>query len=48
NGVVVIGHGRSSPRAVKNAIRLARDFEDNNVLGKIQQEIARYAPSYNP
>jgi len=48
NGVVVIGHGRSSPRAVKNAIRLARDFVDNNVLGKIQQEIARYAPSYNP
>ncbi|HDJ23052.1 MAG TPA: phosphate acyltransferase PlsX [Candidatus Aminicenantes bacterium] len=48
NGVVVIGHGRSSSRAVKNAIRLARDFVDNNVLEKIQQEIARYAPSYNP
>jgi glycerol-3-phosphate acyltransferase PlsX len=26
NGVVIIGHGRSSPKAVKNAIRLAHDF----------------------
>lgn len=47
NGVVVIGHGRSSARAVKNAIRLARDFVENNVLDKIQQEIASHAPSYN-
>ncbi len=26
NGVVIIGHGRSSPKAVKNAIRLAHEF----------------------
>jgi glycerol-3-phosphate acyltransferase PlsX len=44
DGVVVIGHGRSSVRAVKNAIRLARDFVQNKVQEKIQQEIAKYAP----
>ncbi|MCD6192302.1 MAG: phosphate acyltransferase PlsX [Candidatus Aminicenantes bacterium] len=44
NGVVVIGHGRSSVRAVRNAIRLARDFVVNGVQEKIQQEIAKYSP----
>jgi glycerol-3-phosphate acyltransferase PlsX len=26
NGVVIIGHGRSSAKAIKNAIRLAHEF----------------------
>jgi glycerol-3-phosphate acyltransferase PlsX len=35
NGVCVVGHGRSNPYAVKNAIKLARD----NVLGRVQEKI---------
>lgn len=34
-GVCIIGHGRSNPVAVKNAIRLARDY----VVGKVQEKI---------
>ena len=43
NGVCIIGHGRSNPNAVKNAIRLARDFVATRVQEKIQTEIARTA-----
>lgn len=43
NGVCIIGHGRSNPNAVKNAIRLAKDFVVNRVQEKIQQEIGRAA-----
>ncbi len=31
NGVVIIGHGRSSAKAVKNAVRLANDFSEGNL-----------------
>jgi len=31
DGVVIIGHGRSSAKAIKNAIRLAHDFAQNNL-----------------
>jgi len=41
NGVCIIGHGRSNPTAVKNAVRLAKDFVTNRVQEKIQSEIAR-------
>jgi glycerol-3-phosphate acyltransferase PlsX len=41
NGVCIIGHGRSNPHAVRNAIRLAREFVANRVQEKIQQEIAK-------
>ncbi|MCK4646261.1 MAG: phosphate acyltransferase PlsX [Candidatus Aminicenantes bacterium] len=40
NGVCIIGHGRSNPTAVKNAIGLAKDFVVNKVQEKIQNEIA--------
>jgi len=40
NGVCIIGHGRSNPNAVKNAIGLAKDFVVNKVQEKIQNEIA--------
>ena len=43
NGVCIIGHGRSNPNAVKNAVRLARDFVANRVQEKIQMEIAKAA-----
>jgi glycerol-3-phosphate acyltransferase PlsX len=35
NGVCIVGHGRSNPVAIKNAIRLARDY----VRGKVQEKI---------
>jgi len=45
NGVCVIGHGRSNPNAVRNAVRLARDFVVHGVQEKIRLELARIAPS---
>jgi glycerol-3-phosphate acyltransferase PlsX len=42
-GVCVVGHGRSNPTAVKNAIRLARDFVASGILEKIQSEIAMFS-----
>ncbi|RPI98910.1 MAG: phosphate--acyl-ACP acyltransferase, partial [Candidatus Aminicenantes bacterium] len=42
DGVCIIGHGRSNPTAVKNAIALAREFVANHVQEKIQAEILRY------
>jgi glycerol-3-phosphate acyltransferase PlsX len=43
NGVCVIGHGRSNPTAVKNAIRLARDFVASQAVEKIQHEMAGFS-----
>jgi len=43
NGVCIIGHGRSNPNAVKNAIRMARDFVANRVQERIREEIAKTA-----
>ncbi|MBN2207034.1 MAG: phosphate acyltransferase PlsX [Candidatus Aminicenantes bacterium] len=40
-GVCIIGHGRSNPVAVRNAIRLARDFVANRVQDRIRAEIGR-------
>jgi glycerol-3-phosphate acyltransferase PlsX len=42
DGVCIIGHGRSNPTAVRNAIGLARQFVANQVQEKIQAEILRY------
>jgi glycerol-3-phosphate acyltransferase PlsX len=42
NGVCVIGHGRSNPTAVRNAIARAREFVTNRVQEKIQVEILQY------
>ncbi len=40
NGVCIIGHGRSNVVAVKNAIKMAKDFVKNRVQEKIQTEIS--------
>ncbi len=45
NGVCVIGHGRSNPNAVRNAVRLARDFVARGVQEKIRLELARTSPA---
>ncbi len=42
NGVCIIGHGRSNPAAVRNAVLRAREFVVNRVQDKIQAEILRY------
>jgi glycerol-3-phosphate acyltransferase PlsX len=40
NGVCIIGHGRSNVVAVKNAVKMAKDFVKNRVQDKIQSEIS--------
>ena len=42
DGVCIIGHGRSNPDAVRNAVARAREFVANRVQEKIQAEILRY------
>jgi glycerol-3-phosphate acyltransferase PlsX len=39
NGIVIIGHGRSSAKAIKNAIRVAKEELEKNVNEKIIEEI---------
>jgi len=40
SGVTIICHGRSSPKAIKNAIRVAGDFCDKDVNGQISRGLA--------
>jgi glycerol-3-phosphate acyltransferase PlsX len=40
NGVVIIGHGRSNPLGVKNAIRQARQAVHGEVVGAIREGLA--------
>jgi glycerol-3-phosphate acyltransferase PlsX len=42
DGVVVVGHGRSDAKAIKNGIRLAAQTVENGVLEAIKQGIAQY------
>jgi glycerol-3-phosphate acyltransferase PlsX len=39
-GCVIICHGRSSAKAIKNAIRLAAEFSRQGLAEKIQSSIA--------
>lgn len=43
NGICIIGHGSSSPRAVKNAIRVAAEAVKHHVNPHIREEMARSA-----
>jgi glycerol-3-phosphate acyltransferase PlsX len=43
NGICIIGHGSSSPRAVKNAIRVASEAVSHHVNPHIEEEMARSA-----
>ena len=40
NGGCIISHGRSNAKAIKNAIRVARDFSANSVDSKIRAKIS--------
>jgi glycerol-3-phosphate acyltransferase PlsX len=39
NGVVIIGHGRSNAKAIKNAIRVAKEEVERAVNEKIVEAI---------
>jgi glycerol-3-phosphate acyltransferase PlsX len=40
SGLTIVGHGRSSPRAVRNAIAMAYRFATSDFLQRVGQEIA--------
>ena len=40
-GVSIIAHGRSDANAIKNAIRVARDFSTGNINAQIEQTLSR-------
>ena len=39
NGLCIVGHGRSSPKAVRNAVAMAAKFLNENLLDKLAREI---------
>ena len=45
-GLAVVGHGRSSARAVRNAIALAHRFAESGLVDRIQSEIAAAGASH--
>jgi glycerol-3-phosphate acyltransferase PlsX len=46
-GVTIVGHGRSSPRAVRNAIAMAYRFASTRFIERVEQEIAAAAVSHH-
>ena len=42
-GLCIVGHGRSSVKAVRNAVAMASRFVSSNVLTRVEQEIASAA-----
>ncbi len=40
NGVCIIGHGSSSARAVVNAVRVARDMVEGDLVAKVAAAVA--------
>jgi glycerol-3-phosphate acyltransferase PlsX len=40
NGVVIVGHGRSSPKAVRNAVAMAYRFAAQRFIERIEQDVA--------
>jgi glycerol-3-phosphate acyltransferase PlsX len=42
-GLCIVGHGRSSVKAVRNAVAMASRFVSSNVLMRVEQEIASAA-----
>jgi glycerol-3-phosphate acyltransferase PlsX len=39
-GVVIVGHGRSSARAVRNAVAMAHRFVTGRFIERVEREIA--------
>jgi glycerol-3-phosphate acyltransferase PlsX len=45
NGLCIVGHGRSSAKAVANAVTMAVRAVNENLLGRLSQDVARLAAS---
>jgi glycerol-3-phosphate acyltransferase PlsX len=45
DGICIIGHGRSNPRAIKNAIKVAARCAEARVAESIRQELDRLTPA---
>lgn len=45
NGVSIISHGKSSPKAIKNAIRVAQRAYDSDMTAHIRRRLAESMPS---
>jgi len=45
NGLVIVGHGRSSPKAVRNAVAMAYRFASNRFIERVERDIAAAAVS---
>jgi fatty acid/phospholipid biosynthesis enzyme len=39
-GLCIVGHGRSSAKAIRNAVAMASRLVSSNVLNRVEQEIA--------
>jgi glycerol-3-phosphate acyltransferase PlsX len=42
NGVVIVAHGRSDAYAIRNAIRVAKQAAENNIVQAIAQGLAEF------
>jgi glycerol-3-phosphate acyltransferase PlsX len=47
-GLAIVGHGRSSAKAVRNAIAMANQFAVSNFIQRVETEIAAAASSHLP
>jgi glycerol-3-phosphate acyltransferase PlsX len=43
NGIVIVGHGRSSASAVRNAVVMAHRFASERIMRRIEGDIAACA-----
>ena len=48
NGVCIIGHGASTPKAVRNAIKVANDFAKHGLPSRISTRIAECGIEFAP
>jgi len=48
DGVVIVGHGRSDAKAVRNGIRVAAQAVENGILGAIKQGLVGYEAPPEP
>lgn len=46
-GVCIISHGRATPKAMKNAIRVAGEFASGEINKRIEDELARWSSANN-
>jgi phosphate acyltransferase len=47
-GVAIVGHGRSNANAIKNAIRVAKEFYESGINTMIEEELTSARPGASP